>query len=255
MADIGRLTYISVVSKQSALIDPAPTPSRTMARFGWLDLVIVLAVGLGLANAPVANLLARGPAALGASEMVATSTAWLLINGVQLLVGLAVTYRRFGAIRGPLLLHRPRLGQLGAAAGWGLGKSAITLALLIFLPTALTADGGGEGGYPAGALLAQFTFAFFFGSIASPVYEEVLYRGVFFQGLSARLPAVAAIVLSASVFAVMHLPRGFNTISAFVAGLLFAWLLHRHRNLWVPIVAHAVSNGTLVALAFAAQAA
>ncbi|GGM49680.1 hypothetical protein GCM10011608_38290 [Micromonospora sonchi] len=41
----------------------------------------------------------------------------------------------------------------------------------------------------------------------------------------------------------------------FFAGLVFAWLLHRYRNLWVPILAHVVSNGALVVLAFAAQAA
>ncbi|WDZ85408.1 CPBP family intramembrane glutamic endopeptidase [Micromonospora cathayae] len=240
-------------------MNPQPTlerPARPAppARFTWLDLAIVLAVGLGLANAPVADLLARGPALLGASDLAATTVAWLVINGTQLAVGLLVTYHRFGAVRGPLLLHRPRAGQLRAATGWGLAKAAVTLGLLLVLPTALTADGGGEGGYPPGGLLAQFTFAFFFGAIASPVYEEVLYRGVFFQGLAARLPAVTAITVSAGLFALMHLPRVFNTISALVAGLLFAWLLHRYRNLWVPILAHTVSNGTLVALAFLAQA-
>ncbi|WP_428963501.1 CPBP family intramembrane glutamic endopeptidase [Micromonospora fluostatini] len=230
-------------------------PPTTSTRFTWLDLVIVLAVGFGLANAPVADLLARGPELLGASELAATSIAWLLINGTQLAVGLAVTYHRFGAVRGPLRLDRPRAGHLGAAAGWGLAKAALTLGLLVALPAAVTSGGGGEGGSPSGGLLAQFAFAFFFGAIASPVYEEVLYRGVFFQGLAARLPALAAITLSAGFFAVMHLPRVFNTVSALLAGLLFAWLLHRYRNLWVPILAHAVSNGTLVVLAFLAEAA
>ncbi|QDY10713.1 CPBP family intramembrane metalloprotease [Micromonospora sp. HM134] len=231
-----------------------PTDPPTTTRFTWGDLAIVLVVGVGLANAPVADFLALGPALLGASELLATSLAWLLINGIQLLVGLGVTYRRFGVVAAPLLLTRPRGGQLRAAVGWGLAKAALTLGLLLALPVALTADGGGEGGYPPGSLLAQFTFAFFFGAIASPVYEEVLYRGVFFQGLAARLPTLAAITVSAGFFAVMHLPRVFNTISALVAGLLFAWLLHRHRNLWVPILAHTVSNGVLVVLAFAAQA-
>ncbi|WP_434741758.1 lysostaphin resistance A-like protein [Micromonospora sp. SH-82] len=231
----------------------SPT-TTTATRFTWPDLLIVLAVGFGLANPWVAGLLARGPLSLGASELVAMTVAWLLINGTQLAVGLTVTYRRFGAVRGPLLLDRPRAGQLGAATGWGLVKAVFTTVLVFALPTALTADGGGEGGYPPAGLLAQFAFAFFFGAVASPVYEEVLYRGVFFRGLAARLPAVTAILVSAGFFAVMHLPRTFNTISAFFAGLLFAWLLHRYRNLWVPILAHAVSNGTMIVLAFAVEA-
>ncbi|MEU5551116.1 CPBP family intramembrane glutamic endopeptidase [Micromonospora sp. NPDC047793] len=230
------------------------TPITHAPRFTYLDMALVFLVGIGLANSAVADFLAQGPARLGMSEMAATSIAWVLINGTQLAVGLLVTWHRFGAIRRPLLLERPDRAQVGAAAGWGLAKAALTLGLLLVLPTALTEGGGGEGGYPAGSLLAQFTFAFAFGAVASPVYEEVLYRGVFFRGLAARMPAVAAIVLSSAFFAVAHLPRFFNTISALVAGLIFAWLLHRYRNLWVPILAHAVSNGTLVVLAFAVEA-
>lgn len=229
------------------------TPTATRARYTWADLLIVLAAGFGLANAPVADTLARGAEALGASAIAAMSLAWLAINGSQLAVGLAVTKHRFGSVRGPLRLHRPRAGQLGAAAGWGLAKAALTVGLLIALPTALTAGGGGEGGYPPGSALAQLTFAVVFGAVTAPIYEEVLYRGVFFQGLAARMPALPAILTSAVFFSVMHLPRVFNAIVALASGLLFAWLLHRHRNLWVPIAAHALSNGLLIALAFAVK--
>ncbi|GII91545.1 hypothetical protein Ssi02_17760 [Sinosporangium siamense] len=218
-------------------------------------MALVFLVGIGLANSSVADFIAQGPARLGMSEMASSSFAWALINGTQVAVGLAIVRHRFGAIRRPLMLTRPKRGQVGAAIGWGLAKAALTLGLLVMLPTALLEGGGGEGGYPSGSLAAQFAFAFTFGAILSPFYEEVLYRGVFYNGLAARLPALAAIILSAGFFAVVHLPRVFNTISALFAGLLFAWLLHRHRNLWVPILAHAVSNGILVVLAFAAEAA
>ncbi|GAB2934524.1 hypothetical protein GCM10027280_22930 [Micromonospora polyrhachis] len=235
------------------------TPGSTSApphviRFSYADLAIVLVVGIGLANSSVADFLARGPLSLGMSEMAASSIAWVMINGTQLAVGLVIVRHRFGAMREPLMLGRPQGRQVGIAIGWGATKAALTLGLLLVLPPALVDGGGGEGGYPAGSLLAQFTFAFTFGAIVSPIYEEVLYRGVFYRGLAARLPALAAITLSAGFFAVVHLPRVFNTISALFAGLLFAWLLHRYRNLWVPIIAHAASNGALVVLAFAAQA-
>ncbi|MGY4683145.1 CPBP family intramembrane glutamic endopeptidase [Micromonospora aurantiaca (nom. illeg.)] len=233
---------------------PLTDTARDTRRFSYLDMALVLAVGVGLANSAVADLLARGPARLGMPETAASTIAWALINGTQLAVGLAVVRHRFGEIARPLRLVRPAGRQVGAAVGWGLAKAALTLVLVVALPAALVEGGGGEGGYPAGSLLAQFAFAFAFGAVVSPLYEEILYRGVFYQGLAARLPAVAAVVLSAAFFAVVHLPRVFNTVSALFAGLLFAWLLHRYRNLWVPILAHAVSNGTLVALAFAAEA-
>jgi len=34
-------------------------------------------------------------------------------------------------------------------------------------------------------------------------------------------------------------------LAGIVAGLAYGWLYQRHRNLWSPIVAHAVTNGLL----------
>lgn len=220
--------------------------------FSYAEILLVLVVGIGLANSALAERLAAVPRHLGASEMVAMIAAWATINGVQLAVGLVLVHRRYGGINGPLMLARPARAHIGAGVGWGLAKAVFTTVLVVTLPAALTSDGGGEGGYPAGSFAVQLSFAFFFGAIASPLYEEVLYRGIVFNGIAARMPAAAAIILVSTVFALAHLPRVFNTISAFFAGLLFAWLLHRYRNLWVPIVAHVVSNGTMTLAAFAA---
>ena len=223
--------------------------------FSYAEILLVLVVGIGLANSALAERLAAVPRHLGASEMVAMTAAWATINGVQLAVGLVLVHRRYAGINGPLMLARPTRAHIGAGVGWGLAKAVFTTVLVVTLPAALTSDGGGEGGYPAGSFVAQLSFAFFFGAIASPLYEEVLYRGIVFNGIAARMPAAAAIILVSTVFALAHLPRVFNTISAFFAGLLFAWLLHRYRNLWVPIVAHVVSNGTMTLAAFAATTA
>lgn len=222
--------------------------------FSYAEILLVLAVGIGLANSGLAERLAEVPRHFGASEMVAMTLAWASINGTQLTVGLAIVYRRYGRIVIPLLLTRPTVAHIGAGAGWGLAKAVFTTILVVALPAALTSDGGGEGGYPPGAFAAQLSFAFFFGAIASPLYEEVLYRGIVFNGIAARIPYAAAIVLVSAVFALAHLPRVFNTISAFFAGLLFSWLMHRYRNLWVPIVAHMVSNGTMTLAAYVATA-
>ncbi|BCN59359.1 hypothetical protein KAREA_28090 [Prescottella equi] len=219
--------------------------------FSYAEILLVLAVGIGLANSALVERVAEVPRHLGASEMVALTAAWATINGVQLAVGLALVYRRYGTVAGPLMLTRPTRAHVGAGAGWGLAKAVFTTVLAVALPASLASDGGGEGGYPAGAFAAQLSFAFFFGAIASPLYEEVLYRGIVFNGIAARMPAAAAVVLVSTMFALAHLPRVFNTISAFFAGLLFAWLLHRYRNLWVPIVAHMVSNGAMTLAAFA----
>lgn len=232
------------------------TTTRTEAtpHFRVLDVVVVLAVGWGLGTAGLADAIAELPHALGASDLVAQSLAWGAINATQLATGLLVVRHRCGQVWAPLKLRRPSRRLVAIGAGWGLAKMAVTTVLVFALPAAVTADGGGEGGYPAGPLLGQFTFALFFGAVMSPVYEEVLYRGVMTQAMASWWSPRLAIVLSAGLFAVAHLPRTFNTISAAIAALLFAWLLHRYQNLWVPIVAHAVSNGVLVLSAFAVLA-
>ncbi|MET9302520.1 hypothetical protein ABZX66_24680 [Micromonospora aurantiaca] len=101
---------------------PLTDPARDTRRFSYLDMALVLAVGVGLANSAVADLLARGPERLGMPETAASTIAWALINGTQLAVGLAVVRHRFGEIARPLLLVRPappggRRGRLGPGQG------------------------------------------------------------------------------------------------------------------------------------------
>ncbi len=50
-----------------------------------------------------------------------------------------------------------------------------------------------------------------------------------------------AVVLSTFVFTLAHT----LWLAAVIAGLAYAWLYLRTGKLWVPIVAHAVTNGTL----------
>jgi uncharacterized protein len=50
-----------------------------------------------------------------------------------------------------------------------------------------------------------------------------------------------AVVLSTFLFMLAHT----LWLAAIVAGLAYAWLYVRTGKLWVPIVAHAVTNGVL----------
>ena len=52
---------------------------------------------------------------------------------------------------------------------------------------------------------------------------------------------VKAIVLSTFVFMLAHT----LWLAAIIAGLAYAWLYVRTGKLWVPIIAHAVTNGML----------
>lgn len=78
-------------------------------------------------------------------------------------------------------------------------------------------------------------------SVAAPVLEELVMRGVLYGRLRAIVPVKKAIVCSALVFGICHgnLVQGFH---AFVLGILLAWLMERFQNILVPILGHAAAN-------------
>lgn len=100
---------------------------------------------------------------------------------------------------------------------------------------------------PTGPVVLVFVAA----AVATPLWEEVLFRGVLLPGLAQRFNPLVAVLLSAAVFAAMHVAPLVLTY-VFVLGLGLGWIRWFHRNLWAPVVAHAVNNAvslTVVLLA------
>ena len=82
-----------------------------------------------------------------------------------------------------------------------------------------------------------------------PVMEELFWRSFLmrwieraqFETVDPQRVGLRAVVLSTFVFMLAHT----LWLAAIVAGLAYAWLYIRTGKLWVPIVAHAVTNGAL----------
>ena len=82
-----------------------------------------------------------------------------------------------------------------------------------------------------------------------PVMEELFWRSFLmrwieraqFETVDPRRVGLKAIVLSTFVFTLAHT----LWLAAIVAGLAYAWLYRHTGKLWVPIIAHAVTNGAL----------
>lgn len=92
-------------------------------------------------------------------------------------------------------------------------------------------------------------------TVAAPFGEELLYRGLLYQGLLRRFGPGAAMVLSALAFGLGHATIGVawlsNTVLVLLIvplGIVLAWSFRRWGSLWVPIVIHSVFNAITVLL-------
>lgn len=80
--------------------------------------------------------------------------------------------------------------------------------------------------------------------VAAPAVEETLFRGFLLPGLAAsRLGGAGAVVLTALLWAAIHLQYDLFDMSAIVVlGLLFGAARLRTRSLWTPFVLHMAVN-------------
>jgi len=94
---------------------------------------------------------------------------------------------------------------------------------------------GDMSAYPIGALLAMVVIA--------PVTEEAVFRGFILRGLlNQGAGARTAVLLSAFLFAVMHL-NPWQGVAAFFIGLVLGWVYLRTRSLALCMTLHAINNG------------
>ena len=134
--------------------------------------------------------------------------------------------------------------------GAGLGLGAYLLGIVVSVGyVLLTGDTSNpQGDYHAatsGGLLA-FVLAIAFGAIATPIGEELLFRGVLANALN-RYGAWIGVLGSAAVFALVH---GVNIILpiAFVVGIITALLFRRTGSIWPGVAVHAVNNGISIVI-------
>ena len=181
-------------------------------------------------------------------------STWLGVHLVGLVVIGAVWYlgiRAFDA-RWSALGLRPPATPWPRAALWAVGTLAASLAASVFYVTIIDffdaevlspPDIPSDIAFPG--LAALFTFQAL--AVTTPVVEEIFFRGFVFAGLTRRLGAWRAMVVSSAVFSAFHLELAV-LIPIFVTGLLLAWLYQRTGSLWPGVLAHAGQNTLALAV-------
>ena len=103
---------------------------------------------------------------------------------------------------------------------------------------------------PQGALIWPLVAVRWVGAaLVVPVMEELFWRSFVmrwvqspqFEAVLPQRVGLKAVLLSTFVFTLAHT----LWLAAVIAGLAYAWLYLRTGRLWVPVIAHAVTNGAL----------
>jgi len=86
-------------------------------------------------------------------------------------------------------------------------------------------------------------------AVLTPIFEEVVFRGMLLGRLVKSMSRRWAAVVSAAAFAAIHLadPNAYLVVPGlFVVGLALAYLAYRSKNLSIPIFVHIGVNGLAV---------
>lgn len=144
----------------------------------------------------------------------------------------------------------PGLAEIALAVGVGLA----VFALWIHLDAPWMQIGSPSASFlpldAQGALIWPLVAVRWVGAaLIVPVMEELFWRSFLmrwiqspqFEAVVPQQVALRAVVLSTFVFTLAHT----LWLAAVIAGLAYAWLYVRTGKLWVPVIAHAVTNGVL----------
>jgi hypothetical protein len=239
----------------------------------WRDLALYLGAGVGLwllASLGAGLLLALAPTpppwvasqpALGPTA--AAFAAWVSahMETLAILVVLATnlgfqvgTVYFLGVRRGRvswqgLGLWPARLGWLWAFVAVALTAALLPVRAVVGLLTQLLLEGGLDSLQARSQLLAGsgFTWSGFilgvFGvGVLVPFAEELFFRGLLYDWFRGRWGALAAILITSTLFGLGHFDSIGVAISGFLLGLANAILREKSGSLWPAILMHVLTN-------------
>ena len=85
-------------------------------------------------------------------------------------------------------------------------------------------------------------------AIISPIYEEIFYRGFLYRWLRTRIGFIGAILLSSTIFTIVHIPT-YNAMPVnFFSAIIYALAYERTNSVWPAVIIHGLTNGIMVLL-------
>lgn len=216
------------------------------------DAMIVLAVNL-VAGFVVADLFIKpGLSRMGLSSLEAGTIGGMFLAVVAFttvyLWGVRqyrISWKVIGIFNAKKIIQHKKMILL-----YTFGALIVSLLLLFAMYSIIGVSPNSRSNAVDDTYLFAILLAVFSSVIVSPIYEEVLYRGFIYPTLRNRFGVKKAIVFSALIFSLVHLPSIDILPVNFVNGLVFAILYERTNSIYVPMVAHALFNLSLMTLVY-----
>lgn len=243
----------SLVARPESLPDIRPAPERSGRRWTWLDLLLVTVCGLSL-----------GFAAVTAFVLMARLTGVPLSASVVVLLVSVGLYGALALMVWLLIVQRRHVGWSGigfrevevSSVLWMVPLLAVVLsvnALVMLVVSHVVGnvqnpqvDALAPGGMMSARDLALLLLA---AAVIAPIVEEMLFRGLLYRYLRARMDAVWAVGLSAGLFAALHAVPVLLPM-LLVIGVVLALLAERYDSILPGIVLHALHNGVMLVLLY-----
>lgn len=214
-----------------------------------LGAAVVLGLAAGLATPPLLRAVAPSWAQIERLSAVIAAEAYLAV-----IVGHLLAFGGLGGVRERLRLTRTTVAGVAlAVVAWLAALVAAGLVVLALDPLLGWRDElgrallfiGSDGGRLAAAGPALFVVATARAVVLAPLAEELLFRGSLFGWLRLRLGAAATIVLTAALFAAIHLMPVLLPLG-FASGLAAGWVRERTASTTPILLVHVLNNVGLV---------
>ena len=211
--------------------------------------ILLLVVALGIALGPLEQSVQRPGGFL------------LLFNVIQFacffLIPLYVVGIKYNQPKQALGMQEKPFSQgLGRGISWGLMLYCLNVLaavlLIIIFPDHLPKEQPIVQAMLEGRNSFELFGLVFSVTVLAPLGEEIFFRAFMMGAIEARFGLLAGIVISAAVFAAMHLSL-WHFFPLFVGGCGFALLYAKYRDISLNIIAHAVWNSIAVILTFSTR--
>lgn len=236
-------------------------PPRYAGRSPWhpasaLVAAIVIQAGLQLVAGMAGTLVAARaagvePESLTQQQLLSGVLVFLLVSQVCVVAAAWFAAGMFGGVRREVLqLDRPppsAFEVVAAILGLALLLGAYNLLIYFLWPASFLAD---MQQFVPMIRAPYWPLTAASVGIGAPISEELLFRGFLLSAVARwRLGFWPAALFVNAVWTAFH--AGYSAaglIEVFIGGAYMSWLLWRTGSLWLPILCHAVTNGTFLAL-------